>query len=87
MEVTLVVIFILGYLAITLEHTLKVDKLILPCHDGHNVGDSSSGAPPVFEVILPWELKTTHLEIFLHHLGKTLNYHFPTGCQDHRRNH
>ena len=28
MEITLIVIFALGYLAITLEHTLKIDKLI-----------------------------------------------------------
>ena len=28
MEILLVSIFVLGYLAITLEHTLKVDKLI-----------------------------------------------------------
>ena len=28
MEIILVSIFILGYLAITLEHTLKIDKLI-----------------------------------------------------------
>ena len=28
MEVLLISIFVLGYLAITLEHTLKVDKLI-----------------------------------------------------------
>ena len=28
MEITLISIFVLGYLAITLEHTLKIDKLI-----------------------------------------------------------
>ena len=28
MEIALVVIFVLGYLGITLEHTLKIDKLI-----------------------------------------------------------
>ena len=28
MEVLLISIFVLGYLAITLEHTLKIDKLI-----------------------------------------------------------
>ena len=28
MEVLIVVIFVLGYLAITLEHSLKVDKLV-----------------------------------------------------------
>ena len=28
METIIVVVFILGYLAITLEHTLKVDKLV-----------------------------------------------------------
>ena len=28
MELLLIAIFVLGYLAITLEHTLKIDKLI-----------------------------------------------------------
>ena len=28
MEITLITIFTLGYLAITLEHSLKIDKLI-----------------------------------------------------------
>ena len=28
MEITLITIFALGYLAITLEHSLKIDKLI-----------------------------------------------------------
>ena len=39
METLLIVIFVIGYLAITLEHNLKIDKLI-PClgHDGHFVG-------------------------------------------------
>ena len=28
MEIAIVVVFILGYLAITLEHSLKIDKLV-----------------------------------------------------------
>ena len=28
MEVVIIIVFVLGYLAITLEHTLKIDKLI-----------------------------------------------------------
>lgn len=28
MEIILIIIFVLGYLAITLEHSLKIDKLI-----------------------------------------------------------
>ena len=28
METAIVIVFILGYLAITLEHTLKIDKLV-----------------------------------------------------------
>ena len=28
MELLVIVVFVLGYLAITLEHTLKVDKLV-----------------------------------------------------------
>ena len=28
MEAVIIIVFVLGYLAITLEHTLKIDKLI-----------------------------------------------------------
>ena len=74
MEVTLVAIFILGYLAITLEHTLKVDKLIPALAMMAIMWAIVALAHlPVFEVDTALrELKPTHLEeILLHHLGKT----------------
>ncbi|MDH3381770.1 MAG: sodium:proton antiporter NhaD [Flavobacteriaceae bacterium] len=74
MEYLLILIFVLGYLTITLEHTLKIDKLI----------------PAITMMALMWavislnhlnvyqfddvlkELTPTHLnEILLHHFGKT----------------
>lgn len=75
MEVLVVVVFILGYLAITLEHSLKVDKLI----------------PALMMMAICWAIITlAHIELFdveayqkvhfsrthlkefvLHHLGKT----------------
>lgn len=74
MEITLVAIFILGYLAITLEHTLKVDKLIPALAMMAIMWAIVALAHlPVFEVDTALrELKPTHLEeILLHHLGKT----------------
>jgi len=74
METVVIIIFVLGYLAITLEHNLKIDKLI----------------PALAMMALLWavialkhmqvfevnaelrELEPTHIEeILLHHLGKT----------------
>lgn len=74
MEILVLVIFVLGYLAITLEHNLKVDKLI----------------PALGMMALCWavvalnhlevfnvdaalrQLVPTHIEeVLLHHLGKT----------------
>src|SRR5210317_1609093 len=74
METVIIAIFVLGYLAITLEHNLKIDKLI----------------PALAMMALLWaiialthmdvfevntalkELEPTHIEeILLHHLGKT----------------
>ena len=74
METLIIAIFVLGYLAITLEHNLKIDKLI----------------PALAMMALLWaiialthmdvfevntalkELEPTHIEeILLHHLGKT----------------
>jgi Na+/H+ antiporter NhaD/arsenite permease-like protein len=64
MSVTLliVLIFIIGYTAITLEHTLKIDKLI----------------PALLMMVLSWALiamvipiKEYTNEILLHHFGKT----------------
>ena len=74
METLIIAIFVLGYLVITLEHNLKIDKLI----------------PALAMMALLWaiialthmdvfevnttlkELEPTHVdEILLHHLGKT----------------
>ena len=74
METLVASIFIIGYLAITLEHTLKVDKLIpalamMACLWSiiaiYHI--------PVFEVDTNLKkLVPIHLEeILLHHLGKT----------------
>jgi len=74
METIIIIVFVLGYLAITLEHNLKIDKLI----------------PALAMMAILWalialnhmevfnvntdlkQLEPTHLdEILLHHLGKT----------------
>ncbi len=74
MEIILVSIFVLGYLAITLEHSLKVDKLI-PALAMMAIlwALISLFHLPVFEVDTELkQLKPTHIdEILLHHLGKT----------------
>ena len=74
MEITLISIFVLGYLAITLEHTLKIDKLI-PALAMMAIlwALISLNHLPVYEVdTLLKELKPSHVdEILLHHLGKT----------------
>ena len=74
MEIILIIIFVLGYLAITLEHSLKIDKLI-PALSMMSIlwALISLFHLPVFEVdTLLRELKPTHVdEILLHHLGKT----------------
>ena len=74
METLLVAVFIIGYLAITLEHTLKVDKLI-PALAMMAILWSIIALYhiPVFEVDTNLKkLIPTHLEeILLHHLGKT----------------
>ncbi|MCB0375405.1 MAG: sodium:proton antiporter NhaD [Sinomicrobium sp.] len=74
METVVIIVFILGYLAITLEHNLRIDKLIpalammalLWAIIALNHMD-------VFEVNTQLkELETVHLDsILLHHLGKT----------------
>ncbi len=74
MEVFLILIFVLGYLAITLEHTLKVDKLI-PALGMMALlwAIISLFHLPVFEVDTALrQLVPSHIEeILLHHLGKT----------------
>lgn len=74
MEITLITIFALGYLAITLEHSLKIDKLI-PALAMMSILWALIAVfhLPVFEVdTFLRELKPSHLEeVLLHHLGKT----------------
>jgi len=74
MEIILVSIFVLGYLAITLEHTLKIDKLI-PALAMMAIlwAIIALNHMPVFEVDTNLkQLVPTHIdEILLHHLGKT----------------
>ncbi|MEK9602856.1 MAG: sodium:proton antiporter NhaD [Flavobacteriaceae bacterium] len=74
MEIILISIFVLGYLAITLEHSLKIDKLIPALMMMALLwAIISLSHLPVYEVdTLLKELKPTHIdEILLHHLGKT----------------
>ena len=74
MEILLVAIFVLGYLAITLEHNLKVDKLIPALAMMALLWAIIALAHlPVFEVDTALrKLVPTHIEeILLHHLGKT----------------
>ena len=74
MEIILVSIFVLGYLAITLEHTLKIDKLI-PALAMMAIlwAIIALNHMPVFEVDTSLkQLVPTHIDkILLHHLGKT----------------
>lgn len=74
METILIAIFVLGYLAITLEHTLHVDKLI-PALAMMAIlwAMIALNHLPVFEVNTTLkELEPSHIdEILLHHLGKT----------------
>lgn len=74
MESLVIIVFVLGYLAITLEHNLKIDKLI-PALGMMAViwALISLGHLNVFEVnTAELRLEPSHLdEILLHHLGKT----------------
>ena len=74
MEIILITLFVLGYLAITLEHTLKIDKLI-PALSMMAVlwAIVSIYHLPVFEVdILSKRLIPSNInDLLLHHLGKT----------------
>jgi len=74
METIIISLFVLGYLAITLEHNLKVDKLIPALSMMALMWAIISLAHlPVFDVNTELkELEPTHIdEILLHHLGKT----------------
>lgn len=74
MEVVIVSVFVIGYLLITLEHSLKIDKLI-PALSMMALlwAIISLWHLPVFEVNATLrQLEPTHIdEILLHHLGKT----------------
>jgi Na+/H+ antiporter NhaD/arsenite permease-like protein len=74
METIIIIVFLVGYLAITLEHNLKIDKLIPALAMMALLWALIALAHmPVFEVNTDLkELEATHLdEILLHHLGKT----------------
>lgn len=74
METIIIVVFILGYLAITLEHNLKIDKLIPALAMMAILWAIIALAHlPVFEVNTELkELEPSHIdEMLLHHLGKT----------------
>ncbi len=74
METMIIFVFIVGYLAITLEHNLKIDKLIPAlAMMAFLWAIIAVTHMPVFEVNAELrELEPTHLdEILLHHLGKT----------------
>ena len=74
METIIIIVFVVGYLAITLEHNLKIDKLI-PALAMMAIlwAVIALAHMPVFEVNAELkELEPTHIdEILLHHLGKT----------------
>ncbi len=74
METAIIILFFLGYLFITLEHNVKVDKLIPALAMMALLwAIAALGHLPMFEVNAELrELEATHLEeILLHHLGKT----------------
>ena len=74
METVIILLFVFGYLGITLEHNLKVDKLIPALSMMALMWAIISLAHlPVFEVNTELkQLDPTHIdEILLHHLGKT----------------
>ena len=83
MEIVLTTLFVLGYLAITLEHTIKIDKLI-PALSMMAVlwAVVSIYHLPVFEVdIISKQLIPSHIDGCLHHLGKTAEILvFPLGA-------
>ena len=74
LETIIIIVFVLGYLGIAFEHSVKVDKLI-PALVMMAVLWAIIGIThmPVFEVnTAARELEPTHIdEILLHHLGKT----------------
>jgi Na+/H+ antiporter NhaD/arsenite permease-like protein len=74
MEIIIISIFVIGYLAITLEHNLKIDKLIPAlAMMAFLWAIISLWHLPVFDVNASLkQLVPTHIdEVLLHHLGKT----------------
>lgn len=74
METIIIIVFVVGYLGITLEHNIKIDKLIPALAMMALLWAIIALAHmPVFEVNTELkELEPTHIdEILLHHLGKT----------------
>ncbi|MGI9546746.1 MAG: sodium:proton antiporter NhaD [Flavobacteriaceae bacterium] len=74
METIIIIVFLVGYLAITLEHNLKIDKLI-PALAMMAIlwAIIALAHMPVFDVNAELKvLEPSHLdEMLLHHLGKT----------------
>ncbi|ADV48100.1 sodium:proton antiporter NhaD [Cellulophaga sp. E16_2] len=73
METIIIIVFVLGYLAITLEHNLKIDKLI-PALGMMAIlwAIIALTHMDVYEIIPGVGKEAHHLEgVLLHHLGKT----------------
>ena len=72
MELVVVVIFILGYLAITLEHNLKIDKLVPALlMMGAAWAVVAVSHLPVFEITEHGKEASNMEAVLLHHFGKT----------------
>lgn len=72
MEILLVIIFVLGYLSITLEHTLKIDKLIPAlAMMAFLWAIIALFHVPVVEIVTGGLIESHMDEMLLHHLGKT----------------
>lgn len=80
METAVIIVFVLGYLAITLEHTLKIDKLIpaiammaiawtLVSVSGLDVYEIVSGEG--LKLVSEKHGESPVIQVLLHHLGKT----------------
>lgn len=72
MEIVVVIVFILGYLAITLEHNLKIDKLV-PALLMMGVAWAVVAVShlPVFEITEHGKEASSLEAVLLHHFGKT----------------
>ena len=74
MEIIIIGVFVLGYLLITLEHTIKIDKLIPAlAMMGILWAIIALNHLDVYDINLELlKLEPTHIEeVLLHHLGKT----------------